>query len=70
MIQQMLLNYINIPKDASIYDLVDHILVGVMQSAKHDGRIRSRMLETICLRIERHANISDKENTEKQLPQM
>ena len=67
MMHQALLNYINFSKDASIDDLVDRLLVGLMQSAKHEGQTRSKILKKICLRIEHHINISDKENAEKQL---
>ena len=70
MMHQALLHCINISKDASIDDLVDRLLVGLLQSAKHEGQTRSKILKQIRLRIEHHANISDKENAEKQLPQM
>ena len=44
MIQQVLLNYINVSKYASIYDLVECLFVGLMQSAKHEGQTRSKIL--------------------------
>ena len=61
---------INISKNASIDDLVDQLLVVLMQSTKHESQTRSKILETIRLRIECHADMLDKEKAKKQLPQI